>query len=558
MRLRHLLPTLALLAGLAADATGQTAAPTAATGPRFDILAFVVEGDTVLGTAAIERAVYPFLGPGRSVADAEGARKALELAYQQAGYLSVSVQLPPQQVDAGGDVRLLVQAASIDRLRVTGAQYTLPSAVAAAVPSLAPGTVPDFNAMQDDLSRLAVAGNHREVTPLLAAGRAPNTLDVELKLQDGLPLSASIELNSKQSPNTRAGRLEAGLQVDNLFQRGHGIGLNWFVAPGHPDDANVLSLLYHLPLGGEGDRLFVSLLHSSSNTPTPLGGASVSRGDTWRLRWRDALPSITRPSFTARQAMTWGLTLRNLQDSSVDIAGITSSPPALRYPVFSVGYELDLADWGGVRGRQSRLSAELNFALRGLAGRSVDCLGTAKDQFACKRDGARPDFQVLALNLSHAEPLGDWTASARLQGQLSDGPLVSPEQIVFGGADSVRGYLDGEQAGDIGVALRLMLAAPPWRPAAGPLHGLELRPHLFHDIARLQRLEPLPGEIGHMALASVGFGVGISHRSGLQATLGWAWLLEPTAQVTAAGRLPISGSGSSRRQRWDLSLRQSF
>jgi hemolysin activation/secretion protein len=537
MRLRSLLPLLALLCAMATKANAQAAPAADASGPRFDILAFVVEGDTVLGTAAIERAVYPFLGPGRSVADAEAARKALEAAYQQAGYLSVSVQLPPQQVDAGGDVRLLVQAATVDRLRVTGAQYTLPSAVAAAVPSLAPGTVPDFNAMQDDLSRLAAASAHREVTPLLAAGRAPNTLDVELKLQDGLPLAASIELNSKQSLNTRAGRLEAGFQYDNLFQRGHGIGLNWFVAPGQPSDANVLSLLYHLP----------------------LGGASVARGDTWRLRWRDALPSVTTPSATARQAMTWGLTLRNLQDSSVDIAGISSTPPALRYPVFSVGYELDLSDWGAVRGRQSRLSAELNFALRGLARRQVDCLGTVKDQFACKRDGARPDFQVLALNLSHTEPVGDWTLSGRLQGQLSDGPLVSPEQIVFGGQDSVRGYLDGEQAGDIGVALRLELATPPWRPAAGPLEGLDLRAHLFHDIARLQRLEPLPGEIRHMALASVGFGIGLNHRSGLQATLGWAWLLEPTEQVAGSGqRLPISGSGSNRRQRWDLSLRQSF
>lgn len=553
MRLRLLLPTLTVLIGLAAGATAQPA-PAAGNGPRFDILAFVVEGDTVLGTAAIERAVYPFLGPGRSVADAEAARKALEAAYQQAGYLSVSVQLPPQQVDAGGDVRLLVQAATVDRLRVTGAQYTLPSAVAAAVPSLAPRTVPDFNAMQDDLARLAARSAHTEVTPLLAAGRAPNTLDVELKLQDSLPLAASVELNNKQSLNTRAGRLEAGLQYDNLFQRGHGIGLNWFVAPTRTSDANVLSLVYHLPLGGDGDRLFASLLHSASNTPTPLGGASVSRGQTWRLRWRDTLPAVTTPAATARQAMTWGLTLRDLQDSSVDIAGITSTPPALRYPVFSIGYELDLADWGAVRGRQSRLSAELNFALRGLARRQVDCLGTARDQFACKRDGARPDFQVLALNLSHAEPLGDWTLSGRLQGQLSDGPLVSPEQIVFGGADSVRGYLDGEQAGDIGAALRLMLAAPPWQP----LDGLQLRAHLFHDIARLQRLEPLPGEIRRMALASLGFGIGLAHRSGLQATLGWARLLEPTEQLGGAGRLPVSGGGSTRRQRWDLSLRQSF
>ena len=178
-----------------------------------------------------------------------------------------------------------------------------------------------------------------------------------------------------------------------------------------------------------------------------------------------------------------------------------------------------------------------------------------KEQFACKRDGARPDFQVLALNLSHREPLGDWALSARLQGQLSDAPLVSPEQVVYGGQDSVRGYFEGEQAGDLGFALRLELAAPPWRPA----EGVELRASAFHDRARVQRLEPLPGEIRHMSLASAGFGLSLATRFGLQATLGWAQVLQPTWQLGANGQqLALSGRGADRRQRWDLSLRQTF
>ena len=76
------------LTGPAANA--QVAAPApridAAAEPRFDILEYVVVGDTVLGAAAIERAVYAFLGPQRTAADAEGARKALEKAYQDAGF----------------------------------------------------------------------------------------------------------------------------------------------------------------------------------------------------------------------------------------------------------------------------------------------------------------------------------------------------------------------------------------------------------------------------------------------------------------------------------------
>ena len=207
--------------GPAAPAPKQPSADTL----RFDILEFVVQGDTVLGAGAIERAVYPFLGPQRSLAHAEGARKALEKAYQDAGFLSVNVVLPEQAVgQGGGELRLVVVASAVDRLRVTGAQYTLPSRLREALPSLAAGRVPNFNEMQEELAQVARASADREITPIVAAGERPDAMSVELKVQESAPLHASLELNNKRSPNTRAGRLEAGLEYNDLFQRGHSIG----------------------------------------------------------------------------------------------------------------------------------------------------------------------------------------------------------------------------------------------------------------------------------------------------------------------------------------------
>ncbi|MBT9460141.1 MAG: hypothetical protein IV084_00590, partial [Rugosibacter sp.] len=61
--------------------------------PRFDVFEYLIEGNTVLDAAAIERAVYPFLGPQRSLQDVDHARAALEKEYQEQGYLTVSVEL---------------------------------------------------------------------------------------------------------------------------------------------------------------------------------------------------------------------------------------------------------------------------------------------------------------------------------------------------------------------------------------------------------------------------------------------------------------------------------
>src|SRR5271169_6611660 len=60
----------------ASPALAQEANP--APDPAFDILEFRVEGNTVLSSRDIERALMPFLGEKRHFADVEGARKALE------------------------------------------------------------------------------------------------------------------------------------------------------------------------------------------------------------------------------------------------------------------------------------------------------------------------------------------------------------------------------------------------------------------------------------------------------------------------------------------------
>ncbi|HVU24848.1 MAG TPA: POTRA domain-containing protein, partial [Opitutus sp.] len=96
-----------------------------------------VEGAHHLPRLAIEEAVYPFLGPGRTQDDVERARAALEQAYRDAGYQTVAVQIPPQHVAADGVVRLQVVEGTVTRLRVKGARYFRPGQIKAAAPSLA-------------------------------------------------------------------------------------------------------------------------------------------------------------------------------------------------------------------------------------------------------------------------------------------------------------------------------------------------------------------------------------------------------------------------------------
>jgi hemolysin activation/secretion protein len=544
-----------LAAALLSLPGGPAAAQPGGAAPRFDILEFVVEGDTLLGAAAIERAVYPFLGEGRSAADAEGARRALEKAYQDAGFLSVTVTLPPQAVN-GGEVRLVVAAAPVGRLRVTGAEYQLPSQVRAAVPSVAPGAVPNFNELQQELGQLAQARPDTQVTPFLAAGERPGTLDVELRQQDTLPLHGQIELNDKQTPGTERGRVEANLSWDNLFQRRHTVGLAWIVSPTEPRQTNIASLIYSLPVapfGGTGDRLFAVFTRSDSDTPTAFGGLTVSRGQTTRLRWRDRLEAPA--AFGVDHALSWGLTHRALKDRNQGVGGVDVESPSLRYTTLQAAYELNLSEGNAEAMVRSRLQAEVTLGVPGLTAREVDCFGDTRDQFACKRASASPRFQVLTLAFNQRRPLGRWSLELGLQGQVTDTPLVSAEQAVYGGVDSVRGYLEGEQAGDLGAAARVELVTPPWAPR----EGLAVRAHAFYDHAVLKRLYALPSEESQTQLASTGLGLRVQTAFGIEGTLHWARLLRNSRRADGAGVLqPLSGTAAGVRDRFDLAIRQVF
>ena len=157
----------------------------------FYIRQYKVEGAKKLTKLEIEEAVYPYLGPGRTPDDVEQARQSLEKAHHQKGYQTVSVSIP-QQDPRRGIIRLEVSQGAVARLRVKGSRWFLPSEIRKAVPSVAEGKTPDLNQFTKEIiavNRLA----DRRVTPELRPGMEPGTVDIDLTVEDKLPLHGSTE-----------------------------------------------------------------------------------------------------------------------------------------------------------------------------------------------------------------------------------------------------------------------------------------------------------------------------------------------------------------------------
>src|ERR1700760_3929096 len=110
-------------------------APLRAADEQFTIGEYRVLHNTVLSPRQIEAAVYPHLGPNKTLADVQAARTDLEKAYHDAGYSTVFVDIPQQSVE-NGVVRLQVTEGKVDRVRVLGTLYFSNRRILAAMPSL--------------------------------------------------------------------------------------------------------------------------------------------------------------------------------------------------------------------------------------------------------------------------------------------------------------------------------------------------------------------------------------------------------------------------------------
>ncbi len=469
--------------------TGVHTAAQAAAARHVDLLEFQVEGNSLLAQREIEAALYPFLGPDKTLEDVERARAALEDLFSKHGFPTVSATVPPQD-GADGVVRLVVVQRPIGRLRVVGANYVAPSAIKAMTPSLAPGQVPSMPAVQADL----VAVNQlpdRTVTPSLHAGRDPETVDVDLKVEDHLPLHGSLELNNRRSAQTTALRNAGSLSYGNLWQRGDSVSVGFQTAPRRLSDAKVATFGYTYRIPDSRASLTASYVQSDSNVSTGIAGNVVGRGKIAGLRL--LLPFQGDEGFT--HSLSAGFDYKNLTED-VGLSGSLSHTP-ITYVPFSAAY---LASWVGT-GNSTDASGTVIWAMRGL--------GSDTQSFDNKRLYARPDFAFVKADFSHTHTLPyDIEVYAHGQMQVSPTPLISSEQMSLGGMDTVRGYLESESLGDYGGSGQFEVRSPPLaRYIGAPVNTL--RAVAFLDAGAVKIRSPQSGQRTSDTLASAGIGASV-------------------------------------------------
>lgn len=504
----------------------------------FSVLKFDVEGNTLLTQERIDEVLREYRGFAQTIDDLEHARIALEKTYHEEGYPFVLVVLPEQSV-ASGTINLSVVESKLGNVTITGNKHFSQTNIRRKMPSVKSGWIvyePTFK------KELAVANFHPDlhVTPVPRPGKEQGLVDLELKVNDRLPLHAKLTGNNKGTLSTPRNRIVAELQYTNLFDRDHHITLQSVQTPEDWGAVQVYGATYVAPLTRRDHLLvaFASYSKSSSilaGTGLATGEASVGTigiaGNSEAAGVRYTFPFWENDTVTNQFSIGWDYTRLEASTASFPAGlGTAVVRTPIQYAPVSLGYTGILPHHRGITQGNLTLKGYIAGMIPG--GDKVNFGGDPNDPYnnPGNRTGSTGTFGVVKTSLDRTQVLPEnFTLLAHVDGQWANEPLIVSEQIYAGGLDTVRGYIQNETLGDIGVRTRLEAQTPSQffhfdRPYA-PRVKADVKIAVFYDTAFLWVLRPTPGQTPKFQLEGAGLGLRLGLSEIIQLQLDQAWAM---------------------------------
>jgi len=484
----------------------------------FAINDYQVEGNSVLPSEKVKEIVSSYLGPQQHMKDVEQARSALEKAYRVAGYPTVLVIVPQQTIE-NGIVRLSVVESKLGEIRIMGNRFFSNRDILERLPSLKTDLLIYEPAFLQELNQ-ANSNPDLEITPVLALGQRPGTVDLELKIKDRLPLHATLELNDRGAPQTPREQLNASIQYTNLFNRDQLLTFQTVQTPQDWGTVQVYGLSYVAPVKTSGRIFALYGAYSHSKSSLNAGTLAVSQssigipGNSIIAGGRYIFPVDTDPKLS--QQISLGIDYKQLNESKASFPGEIGGSPVgqaivtsqVNYAPLSFNDTLVYPDSVGTM----KISATAKGYVAGMVpgGSKEDFGGDPSDPInkPGNRAGSTGTFLILQGDVERLQdlPMGS-SLSVKADGQWASQPLISAEEYFAGGIDSVRGYLESEALGDDAFHWTVEFLSPTFPTIHPNPYKESVQFTAFYDAAYLRTLQPPAGQLERQQLAGTGFGI---------------------------------------------------
>ncbi|HME71552.1 MAG TPA: POTRA domain-containing protein [Myxococcota bacterium] len=497
----------------------------------FKISEFEVVGNTLLSPSRVDKVLEPYIGEGKKISDVQAARDALQKAYDDDGFLTVAVTIPQQTIEAGR-VHLQVVEARLGAVNIQndGVHWFSDESIRELTPSLYPGAMLRREDLEKDMTA-ANANPDRKVRPVLKSGAEPGTVDLDLIVDDQMPLHGTVTLNNDHTPGSPEYRLINELRYGNLWGLEHEFSVFYEFSPiGSFNDVQIVGGSYHAPMPWSARQsLFYYVVYSNTTNGlvTAPGLNALGNGVNMGLRYQVQLPTFGLPEGFTHQ-ISFGVDRKDVNNTVASTTEGITTP--ITYLPFSIDYT---GTWSGDQ-------AYAALRLGGSFNRTGLIPGDTKENFQANRGGVNPSNPVTGnygigsfsldytlripallqtVAAGHLIPLpkpdrsfaDDWTFNVRTHGQVATQPLIATEELTAGGVDSVRGYLQSELFADNGIDAQFEIRAPTLHNFFGGYAKENAQFVVFYDAAVLYTLDPGEGQVPKENIE--GYGVGV--RAGL-------------------------------------------
>jgi hemolysin activation/secretion protein len=417
--------------------------------PKTLVKKFVINGDTLFTPKDFEVVLSKYRNKELGISDLKRAVGEITGLYRRKGYILTLVYIPEQEM-TDNTVEFKVIESRVGEIQVEKPKYSRLDTEKNKI-LLERGQILDYKKLEANLRRINKQPD-KDMRAVLSPGATAETTNILFKMdKEKSPQHFYTEFNNLGTKNTSKNRWGLGYVNNNLSGNDDSVSLR-FIANDRADVYSV-SAAYDFPVSQNNTRLGAYAAYSRADIGgqfailSPEGDAKV-----WGLYlnhpWLDKefYDDSADTNFTLTSNLTAGFDSISVYNK---ILGAETSHDELR--VFKAGINFEETDSFG----RSGLAAEINAGV-------PDILGAmSKHDPSASRVDSGGEFQKYIGSLTRVTRLPlSFLLINSFKYQLSPFALVNSEQMLLGGADTVRGYPENEYLADYGWVNTVELRAP--------------------------------------------------------------------------------------------------
>ncbi len=419
---------------------------------RVQIDEIVVTGNTLLPDETLKAALGPYKGE-LSLEDLQRAAEAVQALYRDAGYGGVIAYVPPQSA-ALAKASITVVEGHIAQVEVVGNSRFSADNIRRSLPQLAVGSVPQVRRLDTQI-QMANENPAKQLSLTLEPGKQTGEIDARVLVAEKPPSLWTVAVDSSGNDSTGLLRAYLRYQQADLWDLDHVLSVQVGSSVEHPADAPSIGANYRIPFYAQAMTLDIYGAYSNAD-----GGQTSTAAGILQFNGSGEVLGALLNKHLERQgefsqllgfALDWRLYQNECNIQGLPPGACGSAGESVSVNPLTVAYSARKGG-GSPAGFYASISQNLGATGSNSSAASFDAV----------RAGAPKYYTLGRLGAYGTLPLPEqWKLQGRMNGQLSGVALVPGEQFGIAGANTVRGYLEREVVGDLGLVGSVELYAPP-------------------------------------------------------------------------------------------------